>query len=122
MTCAQAGGFGSKLAMYHRFINPKMKLDNMQEIAKLMALWIGKVKGMHFELEAVVAKVTNEDVILVGCLQYMTNSLLCSTLPDLRALHSRSSLNAFQMRGDRVSMLSRRKWRKSGLESLHLQP
>ena len=61
----RAGGFGLKLAMHHRFINAKMKLDDLQEIAKLMALWIGKVKGMHFELEAVRAKVTNEDVILV---------------------------------------------------------
>ena len=66
----RAGGFGSKLAMHHRFINAKMKLDNLQEIAKSMMSWIDRVKDMHFKLEAVGAKATDEDIILV-----LTNGL-----------------------------------------------
>jgi len=66
----RARGFGLKLAMHHRFINTKMKLDNSQKMAKLMASWIGRVKGMCFELEAVGVNVTDEDIILV-----LTNGL-----------------------------------------------
>ena len=51
--------------MHCRFINARMKLDNSQEIAKLMASWIGRVKGMHFKLEAIGVNVSNEDIILV---------------------------------------------------------
>jgi hypothetical protein len=35
-----------------------------------MAGWIGRVKGIHFELEAIKVEVSDEDVILV-----LTNSL-----------------------------------------------
>jgi hypothetical protein len=66
----RAGGFGSKLAMRRRFINAKMKLDDSREIAESMASWIGRVKGMRFELEAVGVNVADEDVILV-----LTNGL-----------------------------------------------
>jgi len=66
----RAGGFGSKLAMQCRFINAKMKQDDFQETAESMASWIGRVKAMHFELDAVVVDVTDEDVILV-----LTNGL-----------------------------------------------
>jgi gag-polypeptide of LTR copia-type/Domain of unknown function (DUF4219)/Zinc knuckle len=66
----RAGGFGSKLAMRRRFINAKMKLDDSREIAESMASWIGRVKGMRFELEAVGVNMTDEDVILV-----LTNGL-----------------------------------------------
>jgi gag-polypeptide of LTR copia-type/Domain of unknown function (DUF4219) len=66
----RAAGFGSKMAMCHRFINARIKLDDSQEVAKTMASWIGRVKAMRFELEAIGVKISDEDIILV-----LTNGL-----------------------------------------------
>jgi len=71
----RAGGFGSKLAMRRRFINANMKPDES------MASWIGRVKGMGFELEAVEVTITEEDLILV-----LTNGLPVSYEPFVIAL------------------------------------
>ena len=58
-------GFGSKLAIHCKFINMKVKLDDFQKVAELIASRISRVKGIHFELEVVGVEVTNEDIILV---------------------------------------------------------
>ena len=52
-------------AGYTKFINMKMKLDDFQKVAELIASRISRVKGIHFELEVVGVEVTNEDIILV---------------------------------------------------------
>ena len=75
-------GFGSKLAIHCKFINMKMKLDDFQKEAELIASRISRVKGIHFELEVVGVEVTNEDIILVlmsgfilkvPCVSFLTN-------------------------------------------------
>lgn len=66
----RARGFGSKMTMQCRGINVKMKLNDLQEAAETMASWIGRVKGMRFELAAIGVDVLDEDVILM-----LTNGL-----------------------------------------------
>jgi len=66
----RARGFGSKMTMQCRGINVKMKLNDLQEAAETMASWIGRMKGMRFELAAIGVEISDEDVMLV-----LTNGL-----------------------------------------------
>lgn len=66
----RGAGFAAKMALRRRFINARMKLDDSQEVVETMASWVGRVKGMRFELEAIGVEISDEDVILV-----LTNGL-----------------------------------------------